>query len=248
VNLQTAGLAAECIVPISRRTREDYLRIFPRSAARLAPPIYNIVSTTTLEPTVVRGELGSLNLVPQGYILGFGLGGKRKGNEIAFKAYSLYRQNGGTLPLVLIGGKDLDLAAMGLSLSDAPMVLGRVGDRMRDSLYAGAVCLLFFSRCEGFGYPMVEAARQGCPSVAWSQTTASEIFEGTIPLMRHLSSKEGAELIGYYEGIDSEQRSKLRTRLIARSEFFRRGDFGARFSQAINAALQSKRTQNPTHV
>ena len=247
VNLQSASLAAECIVPISLHTREDYLRIFPGAGNRLAAPIYNKVSSVTLAPAVVSDELELLNLPSHGYILGFGLGGKRKGTEIAFKAYSLYRQNGGTLPLVLIGGKNLDLAAMGLNPADPPKVLGRVNDRTRDALYAGAACLLFFSRCEGFGYPMVEAARQGCPSVAWSKTTALEIFEDTIPLMQHLSSREGADLIRHYAALPADQRSILGHRLISRSEAFRNKQFGRDFVRAIETAVRRTKNLNAHH-
>lgn len=238
-NLKSAQFAADVILPISQATHDAYLKAFPAAAERLHQPIYNRVSTANLDPIEAAKNLQTLDLQPASYILGFGLAGKRKGTDVALRAYSAYRKQGGQLPLVLIAAKDIDLEAWGLDrdLVDEVLLLGRIDDKLRDSLYAGASSFLFFSRCEGFGYPLVEAARQGCPSIAWQQTTADEIFQGVIPLLNQLDPEEGARMIRHYEALSPTVRDTLKVELIKRSMDFNGDDTGSAFMAVIRSAI-----------
>jgi glycosyltransferase involved in cell wall biosynthesis len=53
--------------------------------------------------------------------------------------------------------------------------LGRVGDAELEALYAGAGVLVAPSRYEGFGIPIVEAGRLGCPSVYATGSAMTEV-------------------------------------------------------------------------
>lgn len=62
-------------------------------------------------------------------------------------------------------------------LSERVRFAGHVSREQLRSLYAGAVCLAFPSRYEGFGMPVAEAMAAGCPVVAARAASLPEIVE-----------------------------------------------------------------------
>jgi glycosyltransferase involved in cell wall biosynthesis len=64
------------------------------------------------------------------------------------------------------GTAELELALGRVSAGDRVVRLGYVPDQARADLVAGAVCLAFPSRYEGFGLPPLEAMAQNTPVVA----------------------------------------------------------------------------------
>jgi glycosyltransferase involved in cell wall biosynthesis len=245
-NLYTAARRATSIVPISHATREDMLRRFPRCEPRLAQPIYNQVTGATLD----RGE-ASLHVAPLGipkdrFILAFGITGPRKGLDIALAGYRLYRQQGGNLPLVLIGMEDP--AFLKKHLADAYLAdvtcLSRVSACERDSLYRLATCLLFCSRCEGFGYPIAEAMRQGCPVIAPADTPARDLVGDTLQLIAPASTSETANFLHHHAKLSQPLRNALSTTLIRQSLNFADGKFGEKFSSVLLQIVRSKIPEN----
>lgn len=238
-NLKSSAVFADAVIPISQATHDDFLRLNPGSHKRLVAPIYNRVSRPVLDRDTVRPQVVACNLTPGGYLLGFALAGKRKGTDVAFRAYNEYRRNGGAMPLVLMGGGELDLEAWGLLPEFVPSVirLGRVDDDLRDALYAHAACFLFFSRCEGFGYPIIEAARQGCPVVVWNHGTGPELLGASHPMMAHLDPREGEALIRRFASLTKTDRAALRERLISQSLRFAAGNNGLDFVAAVAGAV-----------
>ena len=106
----------------------------------------------------------------------------------------------------------------------------------RDALYRGAVALLFPSRCEGFGYPVVEAMRQGCPPIARHDSPAAEILGCDFPLLKSLNAGEIVNYMSKYEHLDCGSRLRLRERLIARSLLFEGDNFGLHFLGAMKGS------------
>jgi glycosyltransferase involved in cell wall biosynthesis len=234
-NLLTAACRASRIVPISVSTRDDMLRTFPFCRKRLAAPIYNKVSGTTLDEASARKHVEPLAVPDSPFILAFGITGPRKALSISLEGYAIYRKQGGNLPLVLIGVEYEQ--AVDRHIPEAwrkdILLLPRISTCERDALYRLATCLLFCSRCEGFGYPIVEAMRQGCPVIASATTPAAEITDGIIELMTHPDAAQCARLIGRYAVMDPAARKQLGAALMARSNVYDGDSFGADFAREI---------------
>ena len=84
------------------------------------------------------------------------------------------------LRLVVVGrdkglGDEARRAASRLGLNDRVEFAGHVEKQELAQLYRGAVCLLFPSRYEGFGLPVVEAMASGTPVVAAASGSIPEV-------------------------------------------------------------------------
>jgi glycosyltransferase involved in cell wall biosynthesis len=234
-NLLTAAFRASRIIPISVATREDMLRKFPFCKKRLAQPIYNQVSGQTLSAEDAALHLSPLGIPKGGFVLAFGITGPRKSLDIALRGYAIYREKGGTLPLVLLSTQDQTQIENLIpeKFRHDIVFLPRVSVCERDALYRLASCLLFCSRCEGFGYPVVEAMRQGCPVIASATTPAAEITNGIIELMSHPDAAQCAALIHRYANMDQTPREQLVASLTARSEIYAGASFAKDFQREI---------------
>ncbi|MBE0446822.1 MAG: glycosyltransferase [Actinobacteria bacterium] len=175
------------------------------------------------------------------YFLGLGILNARKGLDIILDSYGLYEANGGKAALVLIVAGRLRAAIEELikkfDLSDVFLV-SDIDFLERDALYQCALALLFPSRCEGFGYPVVEAMRQGCPPIAWQGTPAKEIVGETVPLLKLLDPKEVADQMRAYEDITPEERRVIAGSLTERSFLFDGTTFGRNFFNAMTRGWQ----------
>lgn len=69
------------------------------------------------------------------------------------------------------------------------MEMGRVSNEELNCLYNGAMALLYPSEYEGFGIPVLEAQRAGCPVIAYNASSIPEII-GDTPLLLDVLSIE----------------------------------------------------------
>ena len=230
------AVRSDVIVPISNYTKREFSCSFPFLRSRVSEVVYNCLKCDTVDGTLVEKTLEKYRFRRENYFLAFGLPGLRKGLDLVLKAYSAYRAGGGQCALVLIVPADCrnivgrEVIANGIS---EPLMLSDIDIRERDALYRAAVALLFPSRCEGFGYPVIEAMRQGCPPIAWHDSPAAEILGHGFPLLESLDSEEILKHMTRYEHLEADERLALQERLIARSLAFEAENFGHQFLGAI---------------
>lgn len=132
-----------------------------RFARARALPQY--VSYVVVPPS--RGEA----LPRKDYFLYIGNLEKRKGTDLLLEAHARYCRRGGTAELILAG--KLRDAEVKTRLEQAQRegkvrYLGYITDEERTRRYRECGCLVFPSRAEGFGLPLVEALDCGAPVIA----------------------------------------------------------------------------------
>jgi mannosyltransferase len=158
------------IICISQHTKSDLLKIFPWVDRRKIRVIYNGVSNSFFPlPDSTRQASG------RPFILYVGV---RKG----------YKNFAAALEALCLLPEDFTLLAVGnafekkemqeirrCGLQDRVSLANRPSGEELNALYNAAYCLLYPSSYEGFGIPVAEAMRAGCPVVALRASSIPEV-------------------------------------------------------------------------
>ncbi len=103
-----------------------------------------------------------------------------KNVEAAVHVFNSVRNYGKDIRLKIVGvGKYIDDViyplTVSLGISEYVDLLGEVADKELADLYRGATSLVFLSKYEGFGLPVIEAMASGCPAIVSDQGSLPEI-------------------------------------------------------------------------
>lgn len=114
------------------------------------------------------------------YVLVVGKSAPYKNHEGAVRAFARAFRSDPETSLVLVqraGDGPAELMSLATELGVGPRVVAvpAEGDADLAALYAGAHALLHPSRCEGFGFPLLEAMAMGCPVVSSTAASLPEV-------------------------------------------------------------------------
>jgi glycosyltransferase involved in cell wall biosynthesis len=157
------------MVCVSRNTRDDLLRWYPDCAGR-AVVVHSACKFSPAGSEVSRGD----------DLLCVGTLEPGKNLILAFRALALLKAEGLTPRLNVVGANgwgqsDLPRKLAELGVADQVRFLGRLDEEALRRLYGESRCLLFPSRYEGFGFPILEAQSQGCPVVVADNSCMREV-------------------------------------------------------------------------
>jgi glycosyltransferase involved in cell wall biosynthesis len=148
---------AECVIAVSQRTKDDLVELYGLAPEKIAVVPHGVASVFAPGP---RSD---------SYLLFVGAIEARKDPLAAARAAAEVG-----LPLVAVGPeKDASLA--GELRAAGAEVRGFVSQEELAALYRGAAALVFPTRYEGFGLPVLEAMASGTPVVATPDPAVREV-------------------------------------------------------------------------
>jgi len=210
---------AERIIAISRATAQELI-------ARLDVPRHRIsVVHNGIDPDLWSAELrpddgprlAALGLRGGPYLLCVGAVDARKNVDgILFglkRAQDLVQNRQLVLvwvgPLSRVERIELDGLCKSRGLAPSVITVGLVSDEDLAALYRHATGLVFASRREGFGFPVVEAMASGCPVITSNRSSMVEVADGAAVMVDPEDTGAIADAMVLLYG-DEAERERLR--------------------------------------
>jgi glycosyltransferase involved in cell wall biosynthesis len=121
-----------------------------------------------------RARLPLIDQLKRPYVLLLGSNAKHKNVNIVLAQAQALDEAG--IDVVIAGGASSIFAAIG-PVADRSNIhhAGYVGDDGLAALYENALCLVFPSKTEGFGIPLLEAMTKGCPAISSNAASLVEV-------------------------------------------------------------------------
>lgn len=177
---------SDAIVCISDNTRKDLFKYVPDIDARKVSVIYNGVSEDYFPVTETP--------YPQygNYILF--VGGRQGYKNFEFVARAL-RQTDYKLLVCGASLSQSETEMLETHLKNRYVHIGFPSNTELNKIYNSVYALAYPSSYEGFGIPVLEAQRAGCPVVALASSSIPEIIGDNALLMSELSEKKFVDLL-----------------------------------------------------
>jgi len=177
------GLArADAIACDSSSTQQDAARLVPQAPAQLRRTILlglnqplDFVATAE-----ARTRLATLDprLRHSDYLLHVGSNLARKNKAGVLRVFTRLRAEGWRGLLVFCGAPltpELQAQAAAAGVSEDLIAVPHASAAELAALYSAAHALVFPSKCEGFGWPVLEAQACGCPVICSDRTSLPEV-------------------------------------------------------------------------
>lgn len=169
-------------ISISKKTQQDLQELHQGKIVNSAV-CYNGLNRTfnALSPVECRSILGTkLNIVlTSGYILHIGGNQYYKNRKGVIEIYDAWRRiNKEEIPLILIGSEpsdELKVAQQKSLFKEDIYFITNLSDEYINIAYSGAICLLFPSLDEGFGWPIAEAMASGSLVITTNRSPMNEV-------------------------------------------------------------------------
>ena len=167
---------ADGILSISKSTQEDLFRLFPQAYAKQNEVIYNGASDSYFIDANAVARKPIMEACSSPYVLYIGA---REG----YKNFAMVEKVMEQLPavrLIVVGGESDFSCSLDESRVDC---FSRLMNDDLNYLYNNALCLFYPSLYEGFGIPVVEATKAGCPVIACNTSSIPEVASETTILL-----------------------------------------------------------------
>lgn len=164
---------ADGIICISENTKKDLLKFYPNVNEDKIEVIYNGVSDDFYKIEDSKDEFYE-KYHNQKYIMFVGDRSDYKNFGIALNVVGKLKD----FKLIIVGGKNLsenELEEIEGTLDGRYEHLKGISNDKLNILYNNAFCLLYPSSYEGFGIPVIEAMKAGCPVIAMNRSSIPEV-------------------------------------------------------------------------
>lgn len=211
---------ADRLISISESTKKDIIQTYGIDEGKIKV-IYNGDTPYKVDREY---DIHFLNRMKEkygiigNYYLFIGTINPRKNCEIIIKAYNNYRDQGGINTLVLAGklaagSKKIKNLIKASKYKDDIIITGYISEVEKEYFYKFASCLLFPSRYEGFGFPIVEAMSLGTLVITSNVSSMPEVAGEAALYLNNIDDDK--ELSGLLFRVDkmTEKEKKQRIKL-----------------------------------
>ena len=195
-----AVLNSNGIICVSENTKKDLLKYIPKAAKKNIAVIYNGVSEEFFPIKNDETELFRI-LSSEEYIVYVGDRSSYKNFNIAIAVLSELK----SYKLLIVGGPplcDQERKKLNDALRGNYEHLRGVSIEDLNRIYNNAFCLLYPSSYEGFGIPIIEAMKAGCPVVAAKISSIPEVAGNAGLLVERIETSTFVSQIKVLENVE----------------------------------------------
>lgn len=177
---------SDAIICISENTKQDLLRFVPFAKTKIIKVIPNGISDE-YHPTDCKKGI-NIPFEKNSYFLYVGSRAGYKNFFLAAEAVSHTNLN-----LIIVGSNLTEKEKNKLNEmldTNRYYVLENISNQALNVLYNNAFCLLYLSAYEGFGIPVLESQKAGCPVIAYNGSSIPEVIGETPLLLNKLTLGE----------------------------------------------------------
>jgi GT2 family glycosyltransferase/glycosyltransferase involved in cell wall biosynthesis/Tfp pilus assembly protein PilF len=172
---QAAGYFA-----VSQSTANDFRRFHPQHAQRKVHLTPNAVGDDFRRAAAPEiGAFRDRHGIRKPYFLLVGHRALYKNAGLFFRAFALLPDRR-EFEIVCAGGAAELETAFRPFVADVPCHILQISDQELSAAYSGAVALVYPSRYEGFGLPILEAQKCGCPVITCRNSSIPEVAGETV--------------------------------------------------------------------
>ncbi len=195
----TAVRRADAVTVPSEYVRQTVIESLAAAPERVVVVPHGLLPVEPPGPEAVSAARARYGL-PGPFIVYPAITYPHKNHLVLVRALAVLQKSHPDVQLVLLGAAgsaedDLRAEIAGLALGTAVVRPGRVPAADRDALYLAAGGLVFPSRYEGFGAPVIEAMAAGCPVIAARTAALPEVVGGAGLLVDPDEPEEWADAI-----------------------------------------------------
>ena len=211
IGLTALGLKnADGIICISENTKRDLMYYYPQIPEKKIKVIYHGVGDDfyKIENEIDRNFKGVFNL-DEPFVLFVGKRGGYKKFDIIPDAVKKVKN----LKLLVVGGgafSDEEIINLEKALPGRYYKLDGIDNAGLNILYNNAVSLIYTSLYEGFGIPLIEAMKAGCPVITNDLSSLGEVAGNAALFLNNLTSD------ALYEALSKLDDEILRADIIAK--------------------------------
>jgi mannosyltransferase len=205
---------SEKIICVSEYTKLDLLKFCPKIEEDKIRVIHNGVGD---EYKVLSDKVDFIPFENGEYLLYVG---DRKSE---YKNFNMAVETSAKveLPLVIVGGEleELEEKFLKEKLKSKYFSLSKISNKDLNILYNNAFCFLYPSYYEGFGIPLLEAQKAGCPIISSNCSSIPEVAGKGAVLLDNISSDKMADVINSMKTDDKNRKLLIKLGLINSERF-----------------------------